>query len=88
MILSTNLLTSTGVTNDLERRIYEHKKKMKEGFTKKYNLHELVYYEETDDIGRALEREKQLKGWKRQKKVALIESTNPKWKDLSKDWYS
>ena len=77
-----------GVTNDSERRIYEHKKEMKEGFTKKYNLHELVYYDETDDIGRAIEREKQLKGWTRLKKVALIESINPKWKDLSKDWYS
>ncbi len=59
-----------------------------EGFTKKYNLHQLVYYEETDDIGRALEREKQLKGWIRKKKVALIESINPKWKDLSENWYS
>jgi putative endonuclease len=61
---------------------------MKEGFTKKYNLHELVYYDETDDIGRAIEREKQLKGWTRLKKAALIESINPRWKDLSKDWYS
>ena len=61
---------------------------MKEGFTKKYNFHELVYYDETDDIGRAIEREKQLKGWTRLKKAALIESINPRWKDLSKDWYS
>jgi len=77
-----------GVTNDLERRVYEHKKKLKEGYTKKYNLHELVYYEETDDIGRAIEREKQLKGWRRSKKVVLIESVNPKWIDLAEDWYS
>lgn len=76
-----------GVTNDLERRIYEHKKKWKKGFTKKYNLHQLVYYEETDDIGRALEREKQLKRWRRQKKVDLIESINPKWKDIAEDWF-
>jgi putative endonuclease len=51
-----------GVTNNLERRVFEHKSKQREGFTKKYNLHQLVYYEETDDIGRAIEREKQLKG--------------------------
>ena len=54
----------------------------------KQYLHRLVYYDETDDIGRAIEREKQLKGWTSQKKVALIESINPRWKDLSKDWYS
>lgn len=77
-----------GVTNDLERRVYEHKSKLREGFTKKYNLHHLVYYEETDDVGRALEREKQLKGWERKKKVALIESANPGWRDLSEIWYS
>jgi putative endonuclease len=77
-----------GVTNNLERRVFEHKSKRRDGFTKKYNLHRLVYYDETDDIGRAIEREKRLKGWTRQKKVALIESINPKWKDLSKDWYS
>ncbi|MEP1151449.1 MAG: GIY-YIG nuclease family protein [Balneola sp.] len=58
-----------GVTNNLERRVFEHKSKQRDGFTKKYNLHQLVYYEETDGIGRAIE-----KGWTRQKKVALIES--------------
>ena len=77
-----------GVTNNLERRVFEHKSKRRDGFTKKYNLYRLVYYDETDDIGRAIEREKQLKGWTRQKKVTLNESINPKWKDLSKDWYS
>ena len=77
-----------GVTNDLERRVYEHKKKTKEGYTKKYNLHQLIYYEETDDIGRAIEREKELKGWRRQKKVELIETINRGWKDLSEGWYS
>ena len=61
-----------GVTNDLERRVYEHKNKLKEGYTKKYNLHKLVYYEETDDIGRAIEREKELKGWRREKKRKLL----------------
>ena len=77
-----------GVTNDLERRVYEHKKKLVKGYTSKYNLHQLVYYEDTDDIGRAIETEKRLKGWKRYKKVKLIESVNPGWKDLAEDWYS
>ena len=77
-----------GVTNDLERRVYEHKKKLVKGYTSKYNLHQLVNYEDTDDIGRAIEREKHLKGWKRYKKVKLIESVNPGWKDLAEDWYS
>ncbi len=77
-----------GVTNDLERRIYEHKKKLYPGYTKKYNLYQLVYYEDTDDIGRAIEREKEIKGWRRAKKVALIETMNPCWKDLTEGWYS
>ena len=71
-----------GVTNNLERRVFEHKSKQRNGFTKKYNLHQLEYYEETDDIGSAIEREKQLKGWTRQKKTALIESINPKMTSL------
>ncbi len=73
----------TGVTNDLMRRVYEHKNKMIDGFTKKYNITKLVYYEETDDVQAAIEREKQIKGWLRRKKIALIESINPEWKDLS-----
>lgn len=77
-----------GVTNDLERRVYEHKKKLRKGYTNKYNLYQLVYYEETDDVGRAIEREKQLKGWRRSKKAALIETINPGWKDLAEGWYS
>ncbi len=75
-----------GVTNDLERRVYEHKQKLTEGFVKKYNVTMLVYYEETNAADAAIEREKQLKGWKRKKKIDLIESINPEWKDLSKDW--
>ena len=77
-----------GITNDLQRRVYEHKKKLKEGYTKRYNLYQLVYYEETDDVGRAIEREKQLKGWRRSKKVQLLETMNPGWKDLAENWYS
>ena len=77
----------TGVTNDLMRRVYEHKNKMIEGFTKKYNITKLVYYEETNDIQVAISREKQIKGWLRGKKIALIESVNPKWNDLSEGWF-
>jgi putative endonuclease len=69
----------TGVTNDLERRVYEHKHGLVNGFTKRYNVTRLVYYEATDDVRSAIEREKQLKGWLRQRKVALIESVNPRW---------
>jgi putative endonuclease len=73
----------TGVTNNLERRLFEHKNHLIEGFTRKYKITKLVYFEETSDVKAALFREKQIKGWKRKKKVALIESINPDWKDLS-----
>jgi putative endonuclease len=73
----------TGVTNNLERRIYEHKHHLVKGFTNKYNIDKLVYFEETNDINVAISREKQIKGWLRKKKIALIESMNPGWKDLS-----
>ena len=72
-----------GVTNNLERRLYEHKNGLFDGFTKKYNVHKLVYYEYTTDIRSAIVREKQIKGWRRSKKNDLINSKNPKWKDLS-----
>ena len=75
-----------GVTNDLERRLYEHKHQLADGFTEKYNVHKLVYFETTSDIHAALEREKQLKRWKRAKKNALVETMNPVWRDLSEDW--
>ncbi len=77
----------TGVTNDLIRRVYEHKNKLVPGFTQKYNLDRLVYYVSTGDVRAALQREKQIKGWVRAKKVALIISTNPGWRDLSEGWY-
>ena len=79
----TNRVLYIGVTNNLERRIFEHKNKLVEGFTKKYNLNKLVYYEATNDIDGALEREKQLKNWHRDWKINLINSNNPAWKDLS-----
>ena len=75
-----------GVTNDLKRRLYEHKHELIEGFTKSYHVHKLVYYEETGDVRAAIEREKQLKNWSRAKKNALVETMNPRWEELSKDW--
>jgi putative endonuclease len=78
----------TGMTNDLERRVLEHKKKLYEGFTKRYNLTNLVYFEDTNTALSAIEREKQIKGWLRSKKVALIEAQNPEWNDLSHGWYN
>lgn len=77
----------TGVTNDLYRRVYEHKQKLIPGFTQKYNINRLVYYQETSDIREAIAREKQIKGWLRAKKIALIESANSQWRDLSADWF-
>lgn len=76
----------TGVTNNLERRVYEHKQKLIPGFTQEYHVTNLVYYEATPDVRSAIAREKQIKGWLRAKKLALIESANPEWRDLSEDW--
>ena len=76
----------TGVTNNLERRVYEHKQKLVPGFTSKYNITQLVYYETCADVREAIAREKQIKGWLRAKKIALVESINPEWKDLSTEW--
>jgi putative endonuclease len=77
----------TGVTNDLQRRVCQHKHKLIRGFTSKYNITRLVYFEDTRDVRSAIEREKQIKGWLRAKKIALIESVNAQWKDLSAEWY-
>ncbi|HOO40582.1 MAG TPA: GIY-YIG nuclease family protein [Syntrophales bacterium] len=77
-----------GMTNNLERRVYEHKNKLVPGFTSKYNLDILLYYEQTADVISAIAREKQIKGWTRSKKIALIESQNPKWLDLSSRIFS
>ncbi|MBU0509857.1 GIY-YIG nuclease family protein [bacterium] len=76
-----------GSTSDLKRRLYEHKHRLIEGFTAKYNMNRLVYYEETTDARAVVERERQLKGWRREKKVALIHSVDPAWKDLSAEWF-
>ncbi len=75
-----------GVTRNLQKRIWEHKNKVVEGFTKKYNINKLVYYETTNSIESAIKREKQLKNWHREWKINLIKQTNPKFNDLSCDW--
>ncbi len=76
-----------GVTNNLQRRMHEHRTKRVPGFTQKYNLTRLVYYEVTPNVAAAIAREKQLKGWLRAKKVALIEAQNPGWDDLAAGWF-
>jgi|TARA_B100001971_G_C18153115_1_gene516978 putative endonuclease len=75
-----------GVTNDLERRMFEHKNKLVSGFTAKYNVNKLMYFEDFQYVNDALKREKQLKNWNRQWKIDLIEKENKEWKDLSIDW--
>lgn len=83
----TNVCIYTGVTNDLERRLYEHKNETDpKSFPAQYKIHKLVYFEETSSKLVAIEREKQIKGWNRERKNRLIESKNPKWEDLSKSW--
>jgi len=76
-----------GVTNNLERRVYEHKAKMVLGFTEKYNVNKLVYFEETNDVNVAISREKKIKKWRREKKNNLVVAVNPEWKDLSDGWF-
>lgn len=87
----TNMPNSTlyiGMTNNLERRILEHKSGSVEGFTKKYGLKTLIYFEVHQNVNEAILREEQLKKWKRQWKIDLIEKDNPNWSDLKNDWYS
>jgi len=76
----------TGITNNLERRTAEHKRGTGSAFTRKYRINRLVYFEATDDVNAAIAREKQIKGWLRAKKIALIEAENPSWRDLSEGW--
>jgi putative endonuclease len=75
-----------GVTNKIKKRVLQHKNKLVEGFTKKYNINKLLYYETFSDIHSAIAREKSIKGWLRSKKIELIETMNPSWTDLSEDW--
>ncbi len=76
----------TGMTNNLEQRVHQHKRKEVPGFTQRYTVNKLVYYEEGSDVLAVIAREKQIKGWTRAKKVALIASMNPGWRDLSLEW--
>ena len=77
-----------GVTENLHKRVWQHKNHVTKGFTSTYNVHRLVYFEEFVDVRNAIRREKQLKGWTRQKKIALFEQQNPKWIDLSREWFA
>ena len=81
-----NKVMYVGVTNDLQRRVYEHRNKLLKGFTEKYNINKLVYFEETSDVTAAITREKEIKKWRREKKNALVQRVNPDWKDLSEDF--
>lgn len=82
MTNKNNTVIYTGVTNDLNRRVFEHKEKLVAGFTKKYNVNKLVYFESTNDVYSAIQREKQIKAGSRKKKIDLINSINPERKDL------
>jgi len=77
----------TGITSNLEWRVYQHKHKLVKGFTSKYNINQLIYYEEYESSYEAIYREKQIKKWRREKKEALVRSLNPTWNDLSEEWY-
>jgi putative endonuclease len=77
----------TGTTSNMEKRLYEHKHHLMNGYTRRYNINKLVYFEETNDVHAAIEREKQIKGWLRQKKIDLIESINHEWLDLAENLF-
>jgi len=87
MCSSSRRALYTGVTGDLNQRVFQHKNGLVEGFTKKYKRHRLVYYESFPYIGEAIAREKEIKGWRREKKNALVETMNPQWRDLSAGRY-
>ncbi len=86
LMASASRVLYAGVTNHLPRRVAEHKQKIVPGFSSRYNVTNLVYFEMYGDIRAAIRREKQVKGWLRKKKIALIESLNPQWRDLSANW--
>ena len=77
----------TGITNNLVRRVYEHRKELVDGYTMHYHIYRLIYYEETSDVNVAIAREKEIKGWRRSKKMALIQTLNPTMQDLAAEWF-
>jgi putative endonuclease len=87
MVASKSRVLYIGMTNNLQRRIWEHKHDLINGFSKQYRCHRLVYYESFDDVRKAIDREKQLKRWSRAKKIWLTERRNPTWEDLATEWY-
>jgi len=87
ILSNASRLLYTGITSNLERRVWEHKRKVIPGFTSKYNLHHLVYFETFGDVRAAITREKQIKAWRREKRVTLIRGKNPHWADLASDWF-
>jgi putative endonuclease len=87
VMASRSRVLYTGVTNDLARRVEEHRRGVNDGFTKKYRISRLVYFEEFADIRDAIAREKQIKGWVRARKIELIEQCNPTWNDLAENWF-
>ena len=88
IMASKGLVLYIGMTNDLLRRVFEHKNHLVDGFTSKYNVDRLVFYEATTDVAAAIQREKQLKGWKRNRKIDLVTAFNPKWRDLAETLFS
>lgn len=86
LLASRSGVLYTGVTNNLERRLWEHRNSEQPGFTRRYNVNRLVWFEAAPDVQAAIAREKQIKGWKRYRKLALVEEANPTWGDLSADW--
>jgi putative endonuclease len=84
---STSRTLYVGVTSNLEKRVFEHKNRLVKGFTSRYKIDMLVYYDMTSDAESAINREKQIKGWRRDRKIALIESMNPEWDDLAAGWF-
>ncbi len=87
MVASKSRVLYIGMTNNLERRMFEHKNDLMNGFSKQYRCHRLVYYEAFDDVKKAIDREKQFKRWNREKKDFLIERMNPTWEDLAAEWF-
>ena len=88
IMASRSRVLYSGVTNDLARRVYEHKRSLTPGFTSKYHITRLVYFEQFGDVRDAIAREKQLKGWVRSRKMRLIEQKNPTWEDLADTWFA